>query len=108
MSETPRPWDRLPTETTKSYAGFCAYIDLGATRSIREAARQNHGKTTVSGKINGLEKTMLRTWESWSARHKWVSRANARDEWLARVSDEQIKANFTAFLLDSPRGVLPF
>ena len=35
----------------------------------------------------------------WSARHKWVSRANARDAWLAQVSDEQIAANLKACLL---------
>ena len=32
----------------------------------------------------------------WSARHKWVSRANARDLWMARVSDEQIVINLKA------------
>ena len=25
MTDTPRPWDRLPTETPKSYAAFLAY-----------------------------------------------------------------------------------
>ena len=32
----------------------------------------------------------------WSAKHKWVSRANARDAWIAHVSDEQIVANIKA------------
>ena len=32
-------WDRLPTETPKSYAAFLAYVALGARRSVREAAR---------------------------------------------------------------------
>ena len=31
-----------------------------------------------------------------SAKHKWVSRANARDAWIAHVSDEQIVANIKA------------
>ena len=35
----------------------------------------------------------------WSAKHKWVSRANARDAWLERVSDEQIATNRKACLL---------
>ena len=39
-------WDRLPTETPKSYAAFLA---LGARRSVREAARQHHVKTMSSG-----------------------------------------------------------
>ena len=38
----------------------------------------------------------MRTWMGWSSRHKWVSRANARDTWLTRVSDEQIVANLKA------------
>ena len=41
----------------------------------------------------------MRTWLGWSARHKWVSRANARDAWIAHVSDEQIAANLKACLL---------
>ena len=28
------------------------------------------------------------TWMGWSAKHKWVSRSLARDEWIARTSDE--------------------
>ena len=35
----------------------------------------------------------------WSAKHKWVSRANARDSWLSSVSDEQIVVNLKACLL---------
>ena len=38
-------WDRLPTETPKSYAAFLAYVALGARRSVREAARQYHSNT---------------------------------------------------------------
>ena len=29
----------------------------------------------------------------WSAKHKWVSRSLARDEWIARTSDDQIVSN---------------
>ena len=88
MTATPRPWDRRSTETTKAYAAFLAYIALGARRSVREALRQNSGETAVSGK--------LRTWEAWSSKNAWVSRANARDEWIARTSDDQIIINILA------------
>ena len=91
MTDTQRRWDRLPTETPKSYAAFLAYVALGARRSIREALRQNSGETAVSGK--------LRTWEGWSSKNAWVSRANARDEWLARTADEQVVINIKACLL---------
>ena len=96
MTDTQRPWDRLPTETPKSYAAFLAYVALGARRSVREAARQHHSNTTATGEISSVEDTTVRTWMGWSARHKWVSRSLARDEWIARTSDEQIVSNVTA------------
>ena len=99
MTDTPRRWDRLPAETPKSYAAFLAYVALGARRSVRGAARQHHVSATAAGEIKGVEDTTVRTWISWSSRHKWVSRANARDAWIANVSDEQIAANLKACLL---------
>ena len=100
MTATHRRWDRLPTETPKSYAAFLAYIALGARRSVREALRQNSGETAVSGK--------LRTWEGWSSKNAWVSRANARDEWIARTSDDQIVSNVTACKLALTTRALDF
>ena len=46
-------WDRLPTETPKSYAAFLAYVALGARRSVREAARQHHVKLRHLGPKSG-------------------------------------------------------
>ena len=82
MTDTPRLWDRRADETPKSYAAFLAYVALGARRSIREAAHQNHIKTISTGEISSVEDTTVRTWLGWSARHKWVSRSLARDEWI--------------------------
>ena len=89
MTDTPRLWDRRADETPKSYAAFLAYVALGARRSVREAARQYCVKTASSGPKN----TTVKHWLRWSARHKWVSRSLARDEWIARTSDEQIIIN---------------
>ena len=77
-------------------SAFLAYVALGARRSVREAAHQNHIKTISTGKISSVEDTTVRTWLGWSARHKWVSRGLARDEWIARTSDDQIVSNVTA------------
>ena len=100
MTDTPRRWDRRADETPKSYAAFLAYVALGARRSVREAARQHHSTTTAAGEISSVEDTTVRTWMGWSSRHKWVSRANARDAWLARVSDEQIAQDAATEVLD--------
>ena len=99
MTENPHPWDRLPAETLKAHTAFRAYIALGARRSVREAARQHHIKALSSGEICGQENTTVSTWLSWSSKHRWVSRANSRDAWLARVSDEQTAANMRKCLL---------
>ena len=74
----------LPAETFETGAisklvgrggpAFLAYVALGARRSVREAARQHHVKTTSAGDIKGVEDTTVRTWITWSAKHKWVSR----------------------------------
>ena len=94
--ETARDVARRADETPKSYAAFLAYVALGARRSVREAAHQNHIKTISTWKISSVEDTTVRTWLGWSSRHKWVSRANARDALLVRVSDEQIVVNLKA------------
>ena len=96
MTDTPRLWDRRADEPPKSYAAFLAYVALCARRSVREAARQYHINTTSTGEISSVEDTTVRTWLGWSARHKWVSRSLARDEWIARTSDDQIVSNVTA------------
>ena len=93
MTDTPRLWARRADETPKSYAAFRAYVALGGRRSVREASRQYHINTTSTGEISSVEDTTVRTWLGWSARHKWVSRSLARDEWIARTSDEQIIIN---------------
>ena len=93
MTETPRPWDRLDAETSTAYGAFLAYVALGARRSVRGAARQYHSAATASGEIESVEDTTVRTWMGWSAKHDWVSRAIAREEWILSTSDEQIVVN---------------
>ena len=104
MTETPFPWARRPAETPKSYAAFLAYIALGACRSVREAAGQHHVKIGAASR----KKTTINTWLGWSSKHRWVSRANARDTWIARTSDEQVVSNLTACKLALTTRALDF
>ena len=69
---------------------------LPPSLSSVEAARQYHITATSAGEISSVEDTTVRTWIGWSARHKWVSRSLARDEWIAHTSDDQIVSNVTA------------
>ena len=100
MTETLHPWDYLPAESLKAYGVFRAYCAMGSQRSIRELARREYRKTKAnSGEesefvvATGNIVTTVTQWFNWSAKHHWVSRATARDEWLARTADEQVRAN---------------
>ena len=85
MTETPHPWDRLPDEGAKAYDAFRTYGALGARRSIVAAIQESTQGVPSS--------TQISRWKRWSAKHHWVSRTLARDEWLARTADEQVQAN---------------
>ena len=52
--------------------------------------------TEGAGSVHQRQDTTVGTWMGWSAKHKWVSRSLARDEWIARTSDDQIVSNVTA------------
>ena len=99
MTDTPHPWNRRAAETAKAYAAFRFYCELGSRRSVREAARQNNIRTASLSEKNTRVNTTVRRWLGWSAKHHWVSRADSRDEWLARTVDEQTASNIKACLL---------
>ena len=67
--------------------GHLARVDGGAGghHPGSPGARIPRLKTASSGP----EVTTVTHWLRWSARHKWVSRSLARDEWIARTSDER-------------------
>lgn len=69
---TTEPWERQEGETSKAYEGFCAYRDLGPSRSIAKAG-QKLGKNKV-------------TLERWSTENEWVKRVAAWDAEQDRIA----------------------
>ena len=70
-------WERQPGESTKAYAAFCVYRDLGTERSLEKA-----GQT--------LDKPRTRKWlGEWSAKYNWLERAMAYDDYLERKKREE-------------------
>jgi hypothetical protein len=85
--EEKQAWDRQPGESSKSYAAFSTYLDLGPNRSIVKAIKS-------SGRSPGN----LRQWELWSSQYQWVNRAAAYDDQsertrLARMETERREMN---------------
>lgn len=68
MNPPPKPWDRRPSEPSKSFRYFTAYLQLGEDRSHAVVA-ETIGEASVA----------VRTIERWSGKWDWVERANAFD-----------------------------
>lgn len=66
------PWERLKGESSKAYAHFCLYRDMGKERSLRKLAAD----TTCTSQLRQLQR--------WSARWRWVDRAQAYDDEIYR------------------------
>lgn len=66
------PWERMEGETARKYSYFCAYRDLGPTRTRRQVA-ERLGKS-------------LRTLEHDCTRYDWVARARAWDDEQDRIA----------------------
>lgn len=66
-------WERLETDTDKSFEAFCIYRDMGANRSLRKVCEKVYGKSTVN----------LRYIEEWSTTHNWQERVSAYDAYTA-------------------------
>lgn len=72
-----KPWERQPVDTTKSWAGFLLYRDLGPRRTLVEAAK-------ALGKPPGYARGM----ELWSRKGGWVARCEAWDAHTDEVNRE--------------------
>lgn len=69
-----RPWDRQPGESSKAYAAFQTYLELGENRSLQ----------AVSGELSKSVPLMKR----WGAQWGWVERARAWDSMPGRKTEE--------------------
>ena len=73
-------WERLQGESTKAYAHFVLYRDMGPERSLRKLA------------ADARTRSKLRQLQHWSSRWNWVERCQNYDDYLdqqARVEQEK-------------------
>jgi hypothetical protein len=71
-----RHWEIQDGETARSYAAFGVYRDLGAGRTLREAA------TLFYGGQEGATDAQYDQFKLWSRTHDWQERARHYDRWL--------------------------
>ena len=63
----PKPYDRQPSETDKSWAAFCVYRDMGRDRNAMKVAE----------KCNYKQPSLI---QRWCLQHSWVLRCSAFDD----------------------------
>ena len=77
-AEEPNPWERMPGESDKAFAKFCAYRDMGAGRSLARLCQLHPGNKGWGH----------RAVEDLCSRWRWVDRARAWDDEQDRVRSE--------------------
>ena len=71
------PWEKQEHETSKAYAAFCAYRDMGTDRSLAKQAASVNSELrgdSLAAKVRQLTK--------WSSKYGWVVRVEAYDVYL--------------------------
>lgn len=74
-------WDRQQGESSKAYAAFCAYRDLGINRSVMKVVETYAG---LYGKRAILNR--------WSIQHSWVKRSSEYDDFLEKQRRKELQA----------------
>jgi len=75
------PWERQPGESSKAFAAFRVFRDLGPRRSVAEAYRQKTGRVHAR-QASG-------NWNAVATRWLWQERARAWDDEQDRVRREK-------------------
>ena len=81
MTETPHPWDRLPTETDPAFEAFALYLEHG---SLMASWRQHSGNKKAINVPGG--------WTNWSRQNDWVKRRAAYVDATIRECQESLQA----------------
>lgn len=74
---TVQPWERMNGESARQYSYFCAYRDLGPSRTVNAVV------DNVGGQVSSLR--------TLSSVHGWVKRAEAYDDFLERQERKLIE-----------------
>jgi hypothetical protein len=75
MTQTPNLWERLESDTDKSFEAFCVYRDMGVKRSLDKVSQE-------------LSKS-IPVFKKWSITHNWQERVAAYDTHQATLRKER-------------------
>jgi hypothetical protein len=82
-------WERLPGETGKAFAAFCAYRDCGLERNIRKAVDS-------AEKDKGKQDKRYRVWRNWCSQFRWRERAADYDRYTEKLKQTELRKTIEA------------
>ena len=74
-----KAWDKLPSETSKSYKAFYTYLTMADPNNPAQQKRS----IERTGAVLGYKKTSHQLLYRWSSANNWVARAEAYDAYMA-------------------------
>jgi hypothetical protein len=92
VTDTAQLWERQRGEPPEAYEAFRVYLEMGPSRTSRQAFRQAFSKPDAlqpDGKWNG-----------WAAKWKWSDRARAWDNRAVAVGQEQVERAIKSKVVD--------
>lgn len=93
QSETSKPWERQPDETSAAYRAFCKYRDWDEESGNAEDGLPGSRSLAKLAQKLGKKAGYTRHLEHWSSKYNWVERAQHYDqhlEQLARAEREEV------------------
>ncbi len=78
-------WEQREGESPRVFQAFVVFRELGARRTLREAARKFYSPDDENAEVSPAQ---LKRFQRWSAEHQWVRRANEYDVYLAQEQTE--------------------
>lgn len=92
-TEPPELWDRQPGEQAAAFKVFAAYRDSGIG-----GARRSLQKTADSLTNRNGEPYSVGTLKGWSRKYKWQMRVDAYDDYMDRLTQEELRKGRAAML----------
>lgn len=71
LADDREPWDRQPGESNRQYSRFRVFMELGRTRTLKQAVEMLHGV--------GDDRVAYRTLMQYAYEYRWTERAESHD-----------------------------
>ena len=82
-------WERLMGESSRAFAAFCCFRDLGAERNIRTAVNSSDKDEAVRAK-------RYRVWRNWCSQFRWRERAADYDSYTEKLKQGEKRKTIEA------------